>query len=65
MCVFQSLQCIREQLFHLLFTLDKILSAFITHAVFIRYDFAGLDAEQDIMRLCIFRPCIMHIVRCH
>ena len=60
--IFNRLPGIGEESLHLLLALDIILSALIAHSVLVRQLFAGLDTEQDIVRLHIIGVGIMNIV---
>ena len=61
--IFQCLRRVWEQGTHLLLRFDKVLPALIPHTVLIGKLFPCLQAEQNIMRICIFRIRIMDIVR--
>ena len=55
--------CIRKQTPHLLLAFYEKLSALVTHTVFIRNLFTGLDTEKDIVCLHIRFIGVMDIVR--
>ena len=61
-CILNCLSRIWKQLCHFLRRFYKILSALITHTVFVLYFLPCLDAKQDIVCLCIFLKCIMNII---
>ena len=61
--IFQRLQRIRKKLRHLLRRFHKILSALVAHTILVLQLLAGLDAEQDVVRLGVGRQRVMHVVR--
>ena len=63
--ILQRLQCIRKQCFHLFFGLNVILSALITHTIFVRQFLTGLQTQQNVVWLHIIRIRIMHVIRCN
>ena len=65
MGIFDGLSGVGEQFRHLFCRFKVILSSLIAHTILICHLFAGLDAQQDIMRLGICVVNIMHIVRSH
>ena len=60
--ILHSLPRIGKEAFHLLLTLDEILTALVAHTVLIRQFLAGLQTQQDIVRLHIVRIGIMDII---
>ena len=62
MCIFKGFSGVWEKGLHLLLGFTVILAARIAHPVFIRYFFAGLDAQQDIVSLFILCKGIMDII---
>ena len=60
--ILHGFPCIREKSLHLLFTLHIVLTAHVTHSVFICQLLAGLEAKQDIVWLYILLIGIMHII---
>ncbi len=60
--IFHRFPCIGEESLHLLLAFDVVLSPFVTHSVFIRNLFAGLETEQNIMGIRVRRICIMDII---
>ena len=61
--IFDCLPRIGKQPLHLLFTLHIILTALITHTVFVRKLLSGLQTQEDIMRLHVIRIGIVHVIR--
>ena len=64
MSIFQSFCSVGKQHLHLLRRFHIILTSLISHTIFICKLFPCLKAQQNIMRLGIFRQRIMHVV-CH
>ena len=62
MGIFQSFRRIGEKFCHFRLCFQKILTAFIAHAVLIGHLFPCLDAEQNIMGRRIFFKNIMYII---
>ena len=60
--IFQRIEPVGKQPPHFLFALYVKLPAGITHPVFIGKLLSGLDAQQDIVRLCVIGVCIMAVV---
>ena len=60
--VLDGFRCIRENRAHLVLALYVELSAGIPHAVLIGELLPCLDAEQNIVRLCIFRVGIVAVI---
>ena len=63
--ILHCLPGIGEQSLHFLFALDIILPALVAHTILVRQLFARLQAQQDVMRDCILRIGIVHIVGGH
>ena len=63
--IFQRLQRIRKKLRHLLRRFHIILSALVAHTILVLQLLAGLDAEQNVVRLGVRRQRVMHVVRRH
>ncbi len=53
---------VRKKSPHLLLGLAVKLTAFITHPVLVRYLFACLNAQKDIVRLRVLRIGVMNVV---
>ena len=65
MSVFQGFQCIWEKLRHFLRRFHIILSAFITHSVFVCKFLVRLQTQKNIVGCSILCHCIMHVIGCH
>ncbi len=60
--VVDRLRRVGEEHRHLFLALDVELAARVAHAVFVAELFAGLDAEQDVVRLAVRRLRVVHVV---
>ena len=65
LCIFHCLPRIGKQSLHLFFAFDEILTALVTHPVFVGKLFAGLDTQKDIVGLCVLRIGVVHVVRAY
>ena len=63
--ILHRLPGIGKQSLHLLFALHIVLAALVAHPVLVRQLLAGLQAQQDIVRLCVLHIGIMHVVGGH
>ena len=60
--IFKSLRRVGKEASHLLLALDIKLSSRIAHAVLVGQFFAGLDTQQDVVRLGVVRISIMAVI---
>ena len=64
MSILNSFGRVWKQRSHLFLRLAVILSALVTHSVLVADLLAGLDAQQDIMRISVLGINIMNIICC-